>query len=401
MKSLPVHQRGEYATLDLLDEHDAPWIAALIDEIEAAVGRPWRELLERIARLPARSAPARRAAVIQALRGLLGGRERGALKAAEVRQCLLGRSALDRDARGARLASVAAALSTTVEQLDLAMWADLPGERSVVIPRGRPTELAVAAAANLSMIQRAFMRCIELRLQVSGNARAIARTAAVRGLLATARSRGQGVELEISGPLALFHRTTVYGRALGSIVPHLMWCERFVLEARCDFGRGCALVRIQPPILLPPGNPPKKYDSAIEARFAREMTKHAPEWRVLREPSPVDAGGRLAFPDFLLEHRDANDRRWWVEIVGFWTSDYLQQKLATYRAASLPRIILCIDAKRTLDARDLPADARIVRFTKSIRVEEILAIVNSECDGPARTIDRQPRELATPAHDPS
>ena len=375
--SLPVRQHGERASLDLLDEHDAPWISALIDEVEAALGRPWRELLERIARLPVRTAPARRAAALDALRRMLSGRERGALEAADVRQRLLGRSALDRDSRDARLAAVAAALATTVEQLELAMWADLPAERSLVMPRGRPTALAVAAAANLSIIQRALMRCHELRLQVSGNARAIARTAAVRGLLATARARGHAVDLEISGPLAMFHRTTVYGRALASIVPHLAWCERFVVDARCDFGRGPAVLRLQPPILLPPAAEPSRYDSALEARFAREMSRLAPRWRVAREPEPIDADGRLAFPDFLLEHRDDSARRWWLEIVGFWTSDYLRHKLATYRAARLPRVILCIDAKRTVDERDLPSDARIIRFTKSIPAEQVLAIIEA------------------------
>lgn len=397
MKSLPVRQHGDSATLDLIDEHDVPWIGALIDEVEAAVGRPWRELLERIARLPVRATAARRAAVVDALRRVLSGRERGAVKAADVRQRLLGRSALDREGRDARLAAVANAFGVSVDELELAIWADLPAERAVIMRNGRPAEVALAAAANLSIIQRALMRCHELRLQLSGNARAIARTAAVRGLLATARMRGQAVDLAISGPLALFHQTTVYGRALGSIVPHLSWCERFVLDAWCDFGRGATRLRIQPPVLLPPSRAPKPYDSKLEARFAREMSKHAPHWRVLREPSPIDAGGHLAFPDFLLEHRDTPERCWWVEIVGFWTSDYLEHKLATYRAARLPRVILCIDAKRTIDERDLPADARIVRFTKSIAVEQILNIIDGQAGAAKDVLRRQGQEVTSVA----
>jgi predicted nuclease of restriction endonuclease-like RecB superfamily len=86
-----------------------------------------------------------------------------------------------------------------------------------------------------------------------------------------------------------------------------------------------------------------------------------------------------------------------VEIVGFGTSDYLQHKLATYRAARLPRVILCIDAKRSVEDRDLPAHARIVRFTKSIVVEQILAIINSEAGAMGRANDRQTREVTSPA----
>lgn len=381
MTSLPVHQEGEHSTLDLLDLLDAPWIAALIDEVEAAIGRPWRELLERIARLPVRTAAARRTAAIRALRGLLSGRERGALVAANVRAHLLGRPSLDAATRQARLEATATAFSVTAPEIELALWADLPAERAVVMPRGRPTEAAVAAAANLALIQRALSRCHQLRLSLTGNARAIVGTATVRGLLATARARGPHIDLDISGPLALFHRTTVYGRALGSLVPHLAWCERFVLEARCDLGRGPVRLRLQPPILLPPGPPPRRHDSAIEARFAREMSRHAPQWRVLREPSPVDAEGNLAFPDFLLEHREAADRRWWLEIVGFWTSDYLRSKLATYRAARLPRVILCIDGRRGVDASELPIDAHVIRYARSIPVDAVLAIIEGSRAG--------------------
>lgn len=373
--ALPVRQHDGVAALDLLDELDTPWITALIDEVEAAIGRPWGELLERLARLPSRTKSGRQAAAIAALRGLLSGRARGGPQPATVRERLLGRPALEPEDRRRRLMTVAAALTTSVDELEQAMWADLPAERAVTMPRDRPTAVAVAGAANLALVQRALLRCHELRLALTGNARAIARAAAVRGLMSTAHSQGTRIELQISGPLALFHRTTIYGRVLGSLVPHLAWCERFVLDARCDLGRGEVTLRIQPPILLPPGPAPKPYDSALEARFARDMRRHAPGWRVVREPSPVDAGGRLAFPDFLLIHRDDDERRWWLEIVGFWTQEYLEHKLATYRAARLQRVILCIDAARDVEPHALPTAARVVRFDRAVPIDQVLAII--------------------------
>jgi predicted nuclease of restriction endonuclease-like RecB superfamily len=377
MKTVPFRQERDRLVLQLLDERDTPWIAALVDELEQAVGRPWRELLERIERLPERSSSARRAAVLQAVRGILGGRVGGPVNPKLVRRSLFAAAAIGDGVRDARIAAVAQALKTTSEDLMLNLWRDLPAERAVVLPDGRPAELAIAADANLRIIQRALLRCYELRLEVSGNARSIVRTAAVRGLLAVARRQGDRVALHVSGPLALFHRTTVYGRAMGSLVPHLAWCEQFSLEARCDLGQGPATFRLQPPLLLPPSSRPERHDSALEARFERDMARRASEWRVLREPSAVDAGAHLIFPDFQLEHRMATDRRWWVEIVGYWTTDYLAHKLASYRAANLPRVILCINAKRSLAEHELPRDARIVRFKKHVPVEQILAIVEA------------------------
>jgi predicted nuclease of restriction endonuclease-like RecB superfamily len=42
----------------------------------------------------------------------------------------------------------------------------------------------------------------------------------------------------------------------------------------------------------------------------------------------VPVGDTVIFPDFALHHRRDAGRRWLVEIVGFWTADYLARKFA-------------------------------------------------------------------------
>ena len=39
-------------------------------------------------------------------------------------------------------------------------------------------------------------------------------------------------------------------------------------------------------------------------------------------------------------------------------------------------MILCIDAKRTVDAGALPIDARIIRFDKYVPVDEVVKIID-------------------------
>jgi predicted nuclease of restriction endonuclease-like RecB superfamily len=121
--------------------------------------------------------------------------------------------------------------------------------------------------------------------------------------------------LDLSGPLSLFRRTLLYGRALGGLVPQLAWCQSFRLQAVCAL-QGRSLV--------------------LEERFARDFRRTAPGWDVVHEPEPVAAGDALVFPDFALQHRLDPSRRWLLEIVGFWTPEYLARKLASYRAAGLP-----------------------------------------------------------------
>ncbi len=373
MKGLPFRQRGADVVLHLLGAHDTPWIAGIVDEVEAALGRPWHVLADRLDRLEVRTSPARQTAVVAALRRMLGRRNGRGWIAWQVRQQVLGAPALAPGEREARIADASSKLAMTADELEAALWSDLPSERLVTMPRGRPAELALAAAANLDILQRALRRAHHVRVRMWGNPRPVARTAALRGLLATARSGDGDSTLDVSGPLALFHRTTVYGRALGALVPALAWCERFALDIRCDLGRGEATAHVASPVLLPPAPAPKRYDSALEARLARDLART--DWKVQREPAAIDAGGHLLFPDFLLEHREDPARRWWLEIVGFWTPDYLAHKLARYRAAGLANLILCIDARRAVADDELPRGAYIVRYERRIDPARVLSVI--------------------------
>ena len=374
---IPFHQSEDRVALHLLGDADAPWVASVVDDAEAAVGQPWRVLVERWQAVPPRAHPARAAVIVTALRRELGGRARGGITARRIRRAVLGRPALDASARTARLNDAAATLGISPREVDARMWSDLPGERLVTMPRGRPSERALCAVANLAIVQRALARAYDVRLRMSGNPRAVVRIAALEGLIHTARRSGAITSLELSGPLALFRNTTVYGRALGRLVPWLAWCERFELVARCDLGRGEGVLRLGSPLLLPPAPAPRRFDSAIETRFARDLARVSTTWRVLREPDVVPSGDHLLFPDFVLEHRVDAARRWWVEIIGFWTLDYLVQKLARYRAAGLSNLILCIDAAREVSTADLPAGAHVVRYRRHVPIDEVLGIVDA------------------------
>jgi predicted nuclease of restriction endonuclease-like RecB superfamily len=124
-----------------------------------------------------------------------------------------------------------------------------------------------------------------------------------------------------------------------------------------------------------PGSAPRRHDSQIEEWFAKEFRKLAPGWDVIREPEPINADGTLIFPDFALECRANPARRWLLEIVGFWTPDYVARKLARYRSARLSNLILCIDEERNCTNADLPASARIVRFRRRVDPTAVLRLL--------------------------
>lgn len=367
---------GDEVVPHYLREPDFGWLRALLDAYQRHVGRPVRELREHL-EAPL-IAPAPRASLRLArhvLDRLWGTLPAAKVPAAEARSAVfLAAAARPALSRPELLAQVARRLRLSRAALEEALFGDLPGERRLgPAPAGlEPGELALRC--NLAMAQGLLGRARDVQIQLLGQARAVVRQARWGGLLCIVRPRGPegSAVLELSGPLALFRRARIYGRALAALVPLLPRCQRFSLLARCDLDGAERTFRLQTgdpvfPSLVQPG-----FDSRVERLFAEEFLRIAPDWDLIREPEPVPAGDQLLFPDFALVHRRQAWRRWHLEIMGFWTRDYLERKLAALRGAGLGRLLVAVDADLQGDLGDLPKIAKVIRYRRHLSAKEVL-----------------------------
>jgi predicted nuclease of restriction endonuclease-like RecB superfamily len=365
--------------LRLFDARDLEWIDELLLLVEESVDQPWRVLLERIEHAPLRAGSravgdrARRE-ITNALRRVLGGRAERTRIARRLRERVLGHPALDANARAARIRETATELGIEAADVESLLWADLARERPVVLPHGRPEPQTLAAIANVDRIQRAMRRAREVELRVWAEPRDLVRFAARCGLIVHVTREPDGAfVLRLLGPLALVHSTTVYGRALGALVPLLAEHARFELDIHCELVSGPYTLRVEPPALLPPYA--LRVKPALADRLARDLERRG--CRVEREPASIvvealdDEAPPVLFPDLAVEYRGT---RCFVEVVGFSTSGYLADKLARYAAANAP-VILCVDVKRSRALEEHPS---IVEFTKRIDPDVVVERIDQE-----------------------
>lgn len=364
-----------------LGDHDQPWLRVLLDEYARFVGRPQRELDARLRQpLPADSPPRKLRLAIRVLARLRPELRKTAVTPRRARALVFGEAARVAAPASVVLSAVAASMGVTPDDLCDSLFGDLPGERLVAAPAPPLSAVDLALRCNLAMVQALLLRAAALRIDAEGKTRGLVRQAKWRGLICTVAERAgaAGAALEVSGPFALFRNTRLYGRALGELVPRLAWCPRFRLRAECVFPDRRLTLQLATGDPIFPAGPPRPYDSRLEERFAREFRRLAPAWDVIREPEPVVAGGTLIFPDFALQDRANPMRRWLLEIVGFWTPDYVARKLALYRSARLSNLILCVDEDRNCAAADLPAGARVLRFRRRMDAAAVLRAVEAE-----------------------
>lgn len=370
--------RGDVAIPRFLSDADRPWIRALIDECERAAERPVRELETRLRDSIPGAPEDKRKLVGNLLLGLARSRVGAPVPPREVRAALFLAASRDGVRREEAILRTASTLGVPEGVLLDSLFADLPGERLAVAPPSLdPADLALRA--NLALAQGFLARAHSVRIRIEGNARAVARHAGLRGLICSVvrDASDDGALVELSGPYAIFQRTLLYGRALGAVVPVLAWTRRFHLTARCDIRGRSAVVTLASGDPIFPSAEPRRFDSRVEERFARDFARLAPAWEVIREPEPIDADGHLFFPDFAIHPRSGPGRRWLVEIVGFWTADYLARKLERLRRARVSNLIVCLDEDRNVGPDELPADAAVVRYRRRVDAARVLELVQS------------------------
>ncbi|MBI1851772.1 MAG: DUF790 family protein [Planctomycetes bacterium] len=363
-----------------LVECDWPWLAALIDKYRRFVGRRRRELDARLREpLPRVAPPGKLRLAKHVLDRLWSDGCASPIRPRIVRARVFSRAA-EGGTPDVVLAEVARSLRTSATELRDALFADLPGERRLGSEPPGVSAAQLALHTNLALVQSLLGAASNIRVEIDGNARDVVRYAKLRGLICTVEPAGgdSAVRLEISGPLALFRRTILYANALAGLVPRLAWCRQFRLEADVVVARGAAILVIQSGDPIFPSMPPRPFDSRVEERFARDFSRAALQWTLVREPCPIEVDGTLLFPDFALEHRSDEARRWFLEIVGFWTPEYLARKLAQIRRARLGSLIVCIDDERNCGESDFPAEARVVRYRRRIDPAAVLAIVDAD-----------------------
>lgn len=161
--------------------------------------------------------------------------------------------------------------------------------------------------------------------------------------------------VHLTGPAASFVvRPQRYGRRFARVVPALARAPGWALEAEVDRDGRRLAYRLDAGTLPvePEGSPTDRarYDSSWERSLAREFAeKIGPDrdgWTLHREATPVPlgptAGGgtELFLPDFTVRHEDGREAL--VEIVGYWTPEYLQEKIRKVAAASLDRLVLVV-----------------------------------------------------------
>ena len=327
------------------------------------------------------------------------------------------------------LQKAAKKLSISVRELEKALWADL--EENQVMKSFLPLSPAeLLKQYNISLTQTLLFRAVDLDIWIKGDFQKILWKILRSGLmysLEDAEENGEpeelkGVHLHLDGPASLFRMSERYGNSFAKLFPALLRSKGWrlkagilhkgyqgkrILEFTLDDSEEAFKLSsraIRYPEALSSGLQLEEAKEGYEAGKREEAGKEdetgfeeeeveAQEigaeietydstlekifssfslgsWKVKREPTILKAGKYAFVPDFSLQ-RDG--MKVYLEIVGFWTPEYLEKKVEKLKEVKEP-LILLIDRKLKCSEKDFPAQ-EVIFFDKKIPANEVMKVL--------------------------
>lgn len=376
-KELCWTERGGDAVPAYLTARDEVWIRELLSELGDLAGCPSGEVdlrLEAHAPQLARAHGIRRralAGVRHVLTRWWSTAVASSAPPARIRSVLFELAAAGEGMERDRAIDAAAGLLGIERAAVLAgLFADRPCARRLVAPERLPAPSDIVQAYNLALVQGLLVRSTDVRVRVRAHVRSVVRFAKLRRLICTYVPGPDGTTVALSGPLSLFRQTTKYGYALAGFIPAAFSTPEWALAASCVLGeRRLRVVADASDPIERPHALPKETDSAVERRLVRDVRRLGRGFTIERETAAIPVGDGVCFPDFTLQKGGA---RLLVEIVGFYTPEYLASKLRALRAVRerYPILVLVDESLACADA-DL-AGAQALRYRGTVDAAALL-----------------------------
>ncbi|MGZ4903292.1 MAG: DUF790 family protein [Halobacteriota archaeon] len=247
------------------------------------------------------------------------------------------------------IAQAALRLEISPAELEESLWSDWEEQLVLecVVP---PSPQELLQQYNLSLTQTLFFKAVSLEFTAGSNYQQIFRRLKYLGLMYSVEKGEDADRVLVDGPASLFKMTDRYGTALAKLLPSIVEAERWSLEASIVGGD-----RHAPKLLRFVLNSEiaedlfkaqyaeetkERYDSTVEAKFARSFNALRLGWTLKREPELLRAGRYVFLPDFAFEK---NGMKAYLEVVGFWTDEYLKKKLEKLRNVDVKNLLIAVD----------------------------------------------------------
>jgi uncharacterized protein len=277
----------------------------------------------------------------------------------------------------------AAQFTCSVEDVEASLYADLfENQRLVSLNEMSARELL--DRYNLAQAQALFYRSTEMRLRIepqsaAGFRRIFDAIKAYRLIHTITGNPTRGYDVRLDGPVSMFHQSQKYGIQMAVFLPALLLCQgwrmtaevmlkqgqraRFELDSRATGLRSHYLDDVN-------------YKPAIEEKLLAAWGKSASAWAISSGKEVIDLGACAFIPDFVITHQDG--RKFYLELLGFWTPRYLDERLKEFARAGFDGYLLAVSEElRGSREKPLGLPANVITYKSALAPAAIRAALEA------------------------
>lgn len=243
-------------------------------------------------------------------------------------------------------AQLAAEFGLSWGQIEQSLYADVMAFQPLEQFEDYPNAPALLSRYNIAQLQACLYRAESMTVVATDDLKTILRYAKLARLLHDIVRLGSSkYRITFSGPASVLRQTRRYGVNFARFLPALLACKGWQMTAllKTPWNTPAKLKLSDSDGFTSHLPSPDEFDSSLEEAFAGKFGPERNGWRLTREGEILHDRQKTFIPDFTFRHEDGTEVV--LEIVGFWTPDYLARRRETLRQFHHHKILIAVPEK--------------------------------------------------------
>ena len=231
-------------------------------------------------------------------------------------------------------------------EIEQGLYADVMYYQQLERFEGYPSAAALLSRYNVAQLQACLYRAESVVIIATEDLKTILRYAKLARLLhEISRLGASKYRITFSGPASVLRETRRYGVNFAKFLPALLACRGWRMTAymKTPWNTPAKLLLSAADGFTSHLPSPDEFDSTLEESFAKKFGNERDGWRLIREGEILHDRQRTFVPDFTFRHEDGTQVL--LEIIGFWTPEYLEHKRQTLQQFRQQNILIAVPEK--------------------------------------------------------
>jgi len=269
---------------------------------------------------------------------------------------------------------IADELGMSPKQIEQKLYADVMAFQRLEKFEGYPDTAALLSRYNVAQLQACLYHAESMTVATTDDFKTILRYAKLARLLHEIEQIGPSeYRIIFSGPASILRQTRRYGVNFAKFLPALLACKGWQMEAviKTPWNKPAQLTLSSEDGFSSHLPAPSEFDSRPEETLAQKFGQCRDGWQLIREGKILHDRQTTFVPDFVFRHADGTEV--FMEIVGFWTPQYLEHKRQTLRRFHQYRIIIALPEKSLREGASIKKNVLVYKTV--IKLKPLMEIL--------------------------